>query len=133
MTCLDTQGRTAFATVSPGVVLTVVGDSATADVAVVDAPKWVSTFSAGPLLEPSIYQWKMLESNAVVAFGLAVEGTTEVFGGGLQNFYYLSDGRIVFNGAVRGEAPPVGTGDVVTLYVDGPARIAQFLLNGSPV
>lgn len=96
-----------------------------------DAPSGVTIRNDDVLAVPTVYRWEIESINGLVAFGISWDDTYEIFGSGLLNLYYLSDGRIVQNGAVVLSVPPLTVGDVLELHHDPAAETAEFFLNGA--
>ena len=75
-------------------------------------------------------QWEVKDLAGAIALGI---GNGAVFGPDVLNFMYVSDGRIVKDGAVLASAPAFGSGDIVGMLVDTAAQTAAFWLNGEQV
>jgi hypothetical protein len=135
MSCTTPSSTVAFATTSGALDLVVAGDSSTvttADGQVLADDALVTTSPPETLRGPRWFVWQVLEVVGVVAFGISDGAAGPIIRADAVNYYYLSDGRLVLNGAVVGSAAPLVAGDVVGLYWDAEAGVAQFVRNGVP-
>jgi hypothetical protein len=136
VSCANPSSAVAFATSSDALDLVVAGDSFTvtaADGQVLTEDALITTSPAETLRGPRWCVWQVLELAGVVAFGLSDGAAGPIIRDGAVNLYYLSDGRVVLNGAVERHVEPLVTGDVVGLYLDAAAGVAQFVRNGVPL
>jgi hypothetical protein len=88
---------------------------------------------AGDASGPQFIQWQVDELEGTAAFGLSDGTSTQLYGSGLKNVYYVSDGRLVIDGVTIRLALPIAVGDVVGMYLDPDAGECFFMLNGVPV
>lgn len=124
----------AYSTTNPGVELTADGNAALVWInRPLEAPALVATDGETAILTPTYYRWTISELNGPIGLGVVADSNAALLGTDITNLLYMSDGRVVVDGAVVKTSMAYGTGDEVVLYIDPAAGKAAFLLNGVAV